>query len=104
MEQEFITAKLVVNKQDMMKIEIMNAKVLEKAGKFMYTDISRDNLNYLAWEINHTAKQCIGDHVFLNLTDLRQYQLKYIAIHVNNRTKDIEFKPYFVRRELSAPI
>ena len=101
---EFVTSKLVVNRQDMLKIEIMNAKVLEKAGKFMFKDINRDNLNYLAWEINHTAKQCIGDHLFLNLTDLRQYRLKYVAIHVNNNDGNIDFKPYFVRRELSASI
>src|SRR3712207_7527054 len=84
-----VVTKLALRGADLVLIGELEQKVNKVTRKFLFTDITPDNLNFIAWEINQVAKQLLGEHKFFNCEDRSE-----------EHTSELQSRQYLVCRLL----
>lgn len=91
------TTRLVMSSKDLADFRVAMAVALEKAKKFLFTDISRDNLTALVADTSKAFRASIGEREFMCMETHQIFRFKYMSVHVNNDQQTVEIKPVFVK-------
>lgn len=94
-----LTSKLTLAKSDMLVFQMAMGAVSNETQKFMFADISNDNLNYIAQQTTYVAKRVFGDRRLLDLGTGYFYTFKYISVKVNIKNQEVSWTPMFERSE-----
>lgn len=94
-EEKVYADKFRVSSKDLIKLAEMEQTVNRISAKFLFSDISEDNIKCIAYETTDACRQICNGHQFLDLDMFSLYEFAYMKVTVNNNLGTVELTPMF---------